>query len=181
VVGGDTATWEGKLVMTVSILGRTAGIPPVLRSGAKPGDTIYVTGPLGGSILGRHLYFEPRIGPARDLAARGVIHAMIDISDGLSRDLHHICRESGLGAVIEAGRIPVHADAVELSKRTGRPALEHALHDGEDHELIVVGAGGLSLPLVEIGHMAATEGIILRAGGCDERLDARGWEHRLGG
>ena len=179
VVGGDTATWDGKLVMTVSILARTAGIGPVLRSGAKPGDTIYVTGPLGGSILGRHLLFEPRIDLARDLAGRGVVHAMIDISDGLSRDLRHICRESGLGAIIDAERIPVHGDAAELSNRSGRPSIEHALHDGEDHELIVVGAGGLSAPLVEIGRMVAGEGITIRVAGREERLDTKAWEHRF--
>ncbi|MGA2501312.1 MAG: thiamine-phosphate kinase [Tepidisphaeraceae bacterium] len=179
LVGGDTGSWNGKLVMTVSILGRTAGIRPVLRSGAKAGDTIYVTGPLGGSILGRHLRFEPRIDLARELAGRGVVHAMIDISDGLSRDLRHICRESGLGAVIDAERIPVHDDAVELSKRTGRPAVEHALHDGEDHELIVVGASGLAAPLVEIGRMVAGEGITIRTSGRQERLEAKAWEHRF--
>ena len=177
LVGGDTGSWDGKLVMTVSILGRTAGIRPVLRSGAKQGDTIYVTGPLGGSILGRHLRFEPRIELARDLAGRGVVHAMIDISDGLSRDLRHVCRESGLGAVIDAERIPVHVDALELSKRSGRPAIEHALHDGEDHELIVVGESGLTAPLVEIGRMVVGEGIILRSAGREERLETRGWEH----
>jgi thiamine-monophosphate kinase len=177
VVGGDTASWDGKLVMTVSILGRSAGIRPVLRSGARAGDTVYVTGPLGGSILGRHLRFEPRIELARDLAGRGVVHAMIDISDGLSRDLRHICRESGLGAAIDAERIPVHADAVELSKRTGRPPIEHALHDGEDHELIVVGVSGLTAPLIEIGRMVAGEGIILRSGAREDRLEAKGWEH----
>ncbi len=177
LVGGDTGSWDGKLVMTVSILGRSAGIRPVLRSGAKAGDTIYVTGPLGGSILGRHLRFEPRIELARELAGRGVANAMIDVSDGLSRDLGHICRESVLGAVIDAERIPVHADAIELAARTGRPAIQHALHDGEDHELIVVGASGLGATLVEIGRMVAGEGIMLRTGGREERLKAQGWEH----
>ncbi|MFI5380897.1 MAG: thiamine-phosphate kinase [Tepidisphaerales bacterium] len=179
VVGGDTASWDGKLAMTVSILGRSAGIRPVLRSGAKAGDTIYLTGPLGGSILGRHLRFEPRIELARELAGRGVVHAMIDVSDGLSRDLRHICRESGLGAVIDAERIPLHADALELSKYTGRPPIEHALHDGEDHELIVVGTSGLGSPLIEIGRMVPGEGIILRTGAREDRLEAGGWEHRF--
>ena len=61
VVGGDTGSWDGKLVLTVTILGRSGGVKPVTRSGAKPGDAIYVTGPLGGSILGRHMTFEPRV------------------------------------------------------------------------------------------------------------------------
>ncbi len=180
VVGGDTASWHGKLAMTVSILGRSAGIKPVRRAGARAGDTIYVSGPLGGSILGRHMRFEPRIELARELAGRGVVHAMIDISDGLSRDLSHICRESGLAAVVDREKIPVHADAVELARRTGRAPLEHALHDGEDHELIVVGRSGLAAPLVEIGRMVAGSGSHLRGGdGSLTRLETRGWEHQL--
>ena len=91
IVGGDTATWDGKLVVTVSILGRSGGITPVKRSGAKVGDGIFVTGPLGGSLLGRHMTFEPRVFLAREIAKKNRAHAMIDISDGLSRDIAHIC------------------------------------------------------------------------------------------
>src|SRR4051812_2388943 len=136
VVGGDTASWDGKLVMTVSILGRSGGVAPITRGGARPGDGIYVTGPLGGSILGRHMTFAPRVNEGRQLAASGVVTAMIDLSDGLSRDLRHICRQSGVGAAIESSKIPIHADAVELSRRDGVPAVEHAVNDGEDHELL---------------------------------------------
>src|SRR5688572_12073415 len=89
IVGGDTATWDGKLALSVMILGRSAGITPITRAGAKPGDGIYVTGPLGGSILGRHMTFTPRIKEARQLAQSAKITSMIDISDGLSRDLPH--------------------------------------------------------------------------------------------
>src|SRR5687767_12460879 len=80
IVGGDTASWDGKLVLTLTILGRSAGIAPVTRRGAKVGDGIFVTGPLGGSILGRHMTFTPRVALARELAKAGV-SAMIDISD----------------------------------------------------------------------------------------------------
>jgi thiamine-monophosphate kinase len=83
IVGGDTASWDGKLVVTVTILGRSAGVQPITRSGAKVGDGIFVTGPLGGSILGRQLTFTPRIAMGRQLAS--VATAMIDLSDGLSR------------------------------------------------------------------------------------------------
>src|SRR4051812_24276558 len=99
VVGGDTGSWDGKLVVTVTILGRSAGVAPVTRNGARPGDGIYVTGPLGGSILGRHLTFEPRVTLARQIVPSMAPTAMIDLSDGLSRDLRHICEESGVGAV----------------------------------------------------------------------------------
>src|SRR5207247_429028 len=130
IVGGDTASWSGKLVLTLTILGRSAGIQPVTRGGAQPGDGIYVTGPLGGSLLGRHMTFTPRIKLARQLAPLGIT-AMIDLSDGLSRDLRHICQQSDVGAVIEADCVPVHDDAVVLSLRDGAPPLQHALHDGE--------------------------------------------------
>ncbi|MBC8105752.1 MAG: thiamine-monophosphate kinase [Anaerolineae bacterium] len=127
IVGGDTSAWDGKLALTVAIIGKSDGIDPVTRSGAKAGDGIFVTGPLGGSIRGRHLNFIPRVKLAREIAATGKITAMIDISDGLSRDLRQICNASVVSALVEAARIPIHEDA------TG---LEAALHDGEDHELL---------------------------------------------
>lgn len=176
IVGGDTGSWAGKLVASVTILGRSAGIAPVRRSGAKVGDWIYVTGALGGSILGRHMDFVPRIALARSLAGAHKITAMIDISDGLSRDLAHICRSSGVGAEIESERIPVHADAVTLSAKDGRPALEHALHDGEDHELAFTSPEAITMPgVVRIGRIV--EGQDIRLDG--KVLLERAWEHTL--
>jgi thiamine-monophosphate kinase len=179
IVGGDTASWEGKLVLTVTVLGRSAGIEPITRSGAKVGDEIYVTGPLGGSILGRHLTFEPRIALARQLAATGRVTAMIDLSDGVSRDLVHICQQSGVGAVIDADAIPIHAGAVMVS-RDGRSPLDHALNDGEDHELLLTGRlEGLGLPVGRIGSVIRGAEILLNRAGKTEPLSPRGWEHRL--
>jgi thiamine-monophosphate kinase len=178
IVGGDTASWNGRLLLTVSILGRSAGIDPITRSGAKVGDSIYVTGPLGGSILGRHMTFEPRVNLARDLAATGAIHAMIDISDGLSRDLGHICRLSKVGATINAAAIPVHEDARRIND--GRSPLDHALDDGEDHELLL--AGRLkSLPpgVVRIGQIVAGSEITITDESGTRPLVARGWQHTL--
>jgi thiamine-monophosphate kinase len=179
IVGGDTATWPGKLALSVAILGRSAGVTPVTRAGAKPGDGIYVSGPLGGSILGRHMTFEPRVDTARDLAKGGQISAMIDISDGLSRDLAQICRASKAGAIIEAARIPVHEDARALSRQDGVDALQHALDDGEDHELLfttpTTPAAG-----VLIGRIIESAGIALqRPDGTLQPLEPKGWEHRL--
>lgn len=180
IVGGDTGSWDGKLVLTVTILGRSGGVTPVTRSGAKAGDGIYVTGPLGGSILGRHMTFEPRVALGRALAASGRVTAMIDLSDGLSRDLGHVCRASGVGAVIEAGRVPVHGDALILSGRDGRPPLEHALNDGEDHELLLTGRlEGVGLPVTRIGRVTAGGEMLLDEGGVLRPLEARGWEHGL--
>jgi thiamine-monophosphate kinase len=179
IVGGDTGSWDGKLVLTVTILGRSAGITPITRSGAKPDDSIYVTGPLGGSILSRHLTFEPRIALARQLAATGRVTAMIDLSDGLGRDLRHICRDSGVGAIIDAAAIPIHPDAVTLS-RDGRTALEHAIGDGEDHELLLTGQlDDFGLPLMRIGRVTDGSEILLLRDGHTEPLKAMGWEHHL--
>jgi thiamine-monophosphate kinase len=178
VVGGDTGSWDGKLVLSVSILGRSNGIAPVRRSGARVGDGIYVTGPLGGSILGRHMTFEPRIAIGRTLGTLAA--AMIDLSDGLSRDLAHICRASGVGAIVYDDALPVHEDAMTLSQRDQRPAVLHALHDGEDYELLFT----TSAPEVPIGTRIGTitpleEGVVLQSSWHREPLVADGWEHTL--
>jgi thiamine-monophosphate kinase len=178
IVGGDTATWDGKLVLSVTILGRSAGIKPVTRDGAHSGDGIFVTGPLGGSILGRHLTFVPRVNLGREIAP--VATAMIDISDGLSRDLAHICRGSGVGAIIESGLVPIHPDAVELSSRDGVPALDHALNDGEDYELLFT--GGSNVPQgIRVGQITLEPGIFIRGSdGVTRPLAPRGWQHGTG-
>jgi thiamine-monophosphate kinase len=136
LVGGDTNAWDGPLVISVTLLGETTARGPVLRSEAKAGDTILVTGPLGGSLRsGRHLRPEPRIAEALALHDAAPIHAMIDLSDGLSSDLGHILEESGVGAVIDADSIPIHPDALIASCYDKTAALYHALNDGEDFEL----------------------------------------------
>jgi thiamine-monophosphate kinase len=186
VVGGDTGSWPGKLVVTVSILGRSAGVEPVLRSGAQPHDVICVTGKLGGSLLGRHMDFEPRINAARQIVAIRRPTAMIDLSDGLSRDLAHVCRMSGVGAEVIEAQVPVHDDAIEM-RRDGRSPLEHALHDGEDYELLfTMHAADLALVTMKgvnvhaIGAISNTPGVRLRRrDGTVEPLEAGGWEHSL--
>src|SRR5262245_43153130 len=91
IAGGDTNSWNGPLVISVTVLGEPTGRGPVTRSGAKPGDWLFVTGPLGGSIRGKHLDFTPRVREAQQLHSLAELHAMIDISDGLAVDVHHIC------------------------------------------------------------------------------------------
>ncbi len=103
VAGGDTNSWDGPLVISVAVLGEATGSGPVRRGGARPGDWLLVTGPLGGSILGKHLDFTPRVREALQLHALVDLHAMIDISDGLAADVHHICEESRCGAVLRRG------------------------------------------------------------------------------
>ena len=176
IVGGDTATWAGKLLLTVTILGKSGGVAPVTRAGARPGDGIYVTGPLGGSILGRHLDFVPRVREARELAATGLVTAMIDLSDGLSRDLRHITSQSRSGASLTSSTVPIHDDARRLSETSGRSPLEHALHDGEDHELLFT-ARGTPPTGVRIGTITAGSEVRDEEGRVE--LTVRGWEHRL--
>src|SRR5579871_2502280 len=90
LVGGDTNTWDGPLVISVTVLGEAVGRGIVTRAGAKPGDWLMTTGSFGGSILGRHLDFTPRVREALKLNELVELHAMIDVSDGLSADVHHI-------------------------------------------------------------------------------------------
>ncbi|HKI36159.1 MAG TPA: thiamine-phosphate kinase [Gemmataceae bacterium] len=134
LVGGDTNSWDGPLVISVTLLGEATPRGPVKRGGARPGDWLLVTGPLGGSILGKHLDFTPRVREALALHETADLHAMIDVSDGLAADVNHLCEESRCGAVLRAEAIPI-SDAAR-GMNDGRPALEHALGDGEDFELV---------------------------------------------
>src|SRR5438093_11039116 len=109
LAGGYTNAWDGPLVISVTVLGEATARGAVRRSGARPGDAVLVTGPLGGSLAaGRHLRPEPRIQEALALHDAASIHAMIDLSDGLSSDLGHVLAESGgLGAILDAEAIPM--------------------------------------------------------------------------
>lgn len=186
LVGGDTNSWDGRLVVSVTVLGEPIR-EPVLRSRAKPRDWIFVTGPCGGSILGRHLNPTPRLREAELLVTNFALHAMIDVSDGLSADLNHILTESGCGAVLTAEAIPIHTDAVELAKRTGKTPLLHALGDGEDFELVftVDADTGAKLlvappaPVWKIGECVGEPGLWITENRVQRPLAPSGWEHGL--
>jgi thiamine-monophosphate kinase len=135
LVGGDTNTWNGPLVISVTLLGEATGRGPVTRAGAKPGDWLLVTGALGGSIRGKHLDFTPRVREAQRLHELAELHALIDLSDGLAADLGHVCDESGCGAVLRADAIPISDAARQMND--GVEPLRHALGDGEDFELLL--------------------------------------------
>jgi thiamine-monophosphate kinase len=190
LIGGDTNAWNGPLVISVTVLGEATARGPVCRSGAKPGDTIFVTGPLGGSLhAGRHLSPEPRIAEGLALHERVPLHAMIDLSDGLASDLEHILTESGgLGAVLDESAIPVHPDARDLSRSSGIPPVEHALGDGEDFELCLVvspdDAARLvadpppGITLIPIGQITPAQGLLLRGNdGTLRPISTRGFDH----
>lgn len=176
IVGGDVAVYDGPLAITVSLTGEMDGRRPVLRSGARPGDWIGVTGPLGGSILGKHLTFTPRLREGRRLADRGAT-SMIDVSDGLGVDLHHLCDESGVGAILDEAAIPIASAARRLSRRDRRPPIEHALSDGEDYELLYTMPSRKATK--GIGRIVKGSGVaLLRRDGTLVEVPPRGWEHR---
>jgi thiamine-monophosphate kinase len=187
IVGGDTNSWDGPLVISITVLGESTIRGPVRRSGAKPGDWLFVTGPLGGSLHARHLNPQPRIHEALRLHEIIDLHAMIDISDGLAADLGHLCRESDCGALLDADLIPIHKDAKESESQT---PLDGALHDGEDFELLfaVAPADGMrllhdqpvpGLTLVKIGE-CTDSGLEIRRDGKKQAFIAKGWVHEMG-
>jgi thiamine-monophosphate kinase len=126
IVGGDLSS-SRKIVIDVSMLGLVKKNKLALRSSAREGDLIFVTGTLGGSILGKHLKFSPRVNEARFLADNFKVNAMIDISDGLTQDLNHILKQSKVGALLYEGLIPKAKKARNLSD---------ALTSAEEFELL---------------------------------------------
>lgn len=142
LAGGDTNAWDGPLVVSVTAIGSALPGRAWRRSGARPGDLVVVTGACGGSLLGRHLAVRPRCREAAAIDERFAVHAAIDISDGLSLDLSRMMAASGTGCLLDLATIPIHDDAVRMSRDAGdgRSPLDHALGDGEDFELL------LSLP-----------------------------------
>ena len=133
IIGGGTASGP-VLELHVFGSGRVPRDSALLRSAARPGDLVYVTGSLGGSRSGKHLSFEPRLREGRWLRESGFVHAMIDISDGLVTDLRHIAMASGAGATLMQDGIPISAAAKQM--KDDRQPLDHALYDGEDFELL---------------------------------------------
>ncbi len=187
LAGGDTASSPKGILADIVVLGSVPRGTAILRSGANPGDAIYVTGTLGASAAalkalqsGRkltpsahpaHFFPTPRLPAGKALRERHLASAMIDLSDGLSSDLAHICEESGVGAVVYADRMPVAVD-------------QHlALHGGEDYELLFTSArpvprkiGGVAI--TRIGEIVPEHRVTLvDASGRRCRLQAAGWEH----
>ena len=185
LAGGDTTRWDHPLVLDVAITAVPHdGVDPVTRSGAKPGDTLFVTGKLGGSLARRHLTFTPRVKEAEAIARclGGRLHAMIDISDGLSLDLWRVCEASGVGAVLDERLLQdvVSHDAQVASEQDGNPALGHVLSDGEDFELLLAVNGPVDAPdisLFEIGRVTDGGLTIRKDDGSTAPLKPRGFVH----
>lgn len=137
IAGGDTNTWEGPLVISVTAMGTVKRGRAWRRAGALPGDVVVVTGEFGGSILGRHLDGGFCYDEAMWWSGEFQIHAAMDVSDGLSLDLSRLAEASRCGAEIDLEKVPIAAEARQLAASTGRTPLDHALGDGEDFELIL--------------------------------------------
>jgi thiamine-monophosphate kinase len=185
------------LAISAAILARAEGIRPVLRSGAKAGEALCVTGSLGGAWRsGRALRFVPRVLEARVLAGRYGPSAMIDISDGLAGDLAHLCRASGVGAEVRADLVPIHDDVfaqLNVDRRGAPPeardkALRAALTDGEDYELLftlspeaadrLLHDQPLDVPVTRIGRIVeGAERVLIDAAGRRSPIPAGAWEH----
>jgi thiamine-monophosphate kinase len=199
LAGGDTAESPNGVLADIVVVGTTPKGKALLRSGARPGDRIYVSGELGGSAAAvwqmrkkptrklnpreypRHFFPEPRLELGRVLREKGLASAMIDTSDGLSTDLAHICEESGVGAELQAVAIP----RASVGKPAREVDLQFALHGGEDYELLFTAPRGkrippriAGIPVTHIGHVTRQRKIFLRnKGGVRYELEPLGWEH----
>ena len=192
IVGGETTTNPERILISISLIGTVPRGKQVLRSGAKTGDAIFVTGELGGSIAGKHLDFEPRLTEAHWLAEHFAVHALLDLSDGLAGDLRHIVNASKVGAEILKSALPV-SRAAKLRARensSAKPAALAALTDGEDFELLFTVASKDAVKLLDawkkkfpatkltcIGKIVAGEGILLRDKTGSHKLNAHGYVH----
>jgi len=203
LAGGDT-TRRDEILISVTVIGEVRAGEAILRSGAKPGDLIFVTGRLGEAELGlqslrsrrtlggrddlsikKHLYPEPRLGLGQWLARRRIATAMMDLSDGLSSDLTRLCAASRVGARIAIGKIPkVKVLRGKAPKRLD--ATELALHGGDDYELLFTvrpsRARGLpaafeGIPLTGIGEITRERRLVrIGSGEREETLAVRGWD-----
>ena len=185
VAGGDLSTHEGPLSISVTLLGTVTD--PWLRSAAIEGDAVFVSGKLGGSILGRHLRPTPRVVLAQQLRQHVNVHAAIDVSDGFSLDLDRMLAASRVGIEMNLDAIPISEAANELASQSGRTPLEHAWSDGEDFELIFTVASeeaekleGLELDckITRVGTVVGRTGLWKRAANSKfERVFPQGYVH----
>lgn len=189
VVGGDTVSWDSAMAVDVSVVARaTEGVEPVLRSGARVGDGLYVTGTLGGSLLEKHWSFQPRVQEAISIrrALGNRVHGMMDLSDGLAMDLPRLCAASGVGGVLDEGLLMAVAseDARRMCADNGRPITSHVLEDGEDFELLVAIEGDVTpvegVELIRIGEVLDGSDVFMRGlDGRETGFGGGGFEHKL--
>ena len=178
LLGGDTTSSLRDIAVNVGILGRCPSGKRAMRSGAKPGETIFLTGHFGDSagglqailkgidrndmvqtLIARHKRPVPRVNEGRALMDSGKVGAMMDISDGIASDLRHIMKASGVGAVVRLDRLPCSRQLLDVCKEHGWDIYELATSGGEDFELLLTGPEGLEneldIPLYPIGHITS--------------------------
>jgi thiamine-monophosphate kinase len=196
IVGGNITASE-LLMLDLTLLGEVPPSELLRRGGARPGDTILVSGHLGSSAAGRaalnagldsgaarvaieaHLTPQPRVAVGRIVAASGFGTAMIDVSDGFAQDLGHICDASGTGAIVQATALPIAAGAQEVAIALGLDVLQLALSGGEDYELIVTAPADLTGELA--GSVEREAGVVLtRVGTIVSRTEGRWLEQQDG-
>ena len=203
LVGGDTSASKKDLFISITAIGEAGRSEILTRAGARPGDRIFVTGTLGDSAAGlellkagrrrqaaggrhliqRHLRPIPRVSEGRKMALSGCVSAMIDISDGLSSDLSHICRQSGVGAEINKERIPL-SEPLRQSRTLTKPVIHYALSGGEDYELLFTVPSAklkkikaLGLDVTEIGITTSGKTVSLIDSGGKKPFLASGYDH----
>ena len=210
IVGGDTVASSNKLIINVSLIGDAKEDEVIYRSGARPGDKIYLTGnvgdssaglkilkneisipgPMGSHFIKAHNEPNPLIETGRIIAASRLASSMIDLSDGLLSDLGHICKESGVGAVLFRSKIPLSSELKLLASRAGFNPLDLALSGGEDYVLLLTVPEAKSRdlellfkdkrpsPLYLIGEIREEEGIrMVNDDGSVEEIVVRGFNH----
>jgi thiamine-monophosphate kinase len=213
VLGGDLSQSDGPLHVTVTALGRCPHGRPPGRAGAQPGDDVWVTGALGAPAAAVELLTragedpdrlaaarvhpavrrlarpEPRLHEIAWLAERAPLHALIDVSDGISGDLAHVADRSGVRIAIEPGKLPVHADALDAAASLGVDAGPWALHGGEEFEIAACAPAGavdphvaafearFGIPLTRIGRVEAGRGVIDRGQRDGVPIARGGWDH----
>jgi thiamine-monophosphate kinase len=192
LAGGDTAQSPSGILADIVVLGSVPAGKAILRSGARPGDFLYVTGTLGSAAAAlnqlrdgeslrprlhpKHFYPQPRVAVGQFLREKKLASAMIDISDGLSTDLGHVCEESGTGAVVYAEALPVAG---------GKVGLTLALHGGDEYELLFTAGPErripkqiAGVPVTRIGEILSGKYMRLAtADGKTQPLKPAGWEH----
>ena len=188
IVGGETTSLS-QLTLSISLIGRAS--KPILRAGSAVGDAIFVSGELGGSLAGHHLNFTPRLKEARWLSDQDIVHAMIDLSDGLATDLRHLLSDQ-TGAELLTRALPIRRAAKERARDnpSGKTALLAALTDGEDYELLFTVSSKDAVPLLDgwksafpetplhcIGKITDQPGIALRDDKGVKPLTLHGYDH----
>ena len=188
IVGGETTSLS-QLTLSISLIGKAS--KPILRTGSTVGDAIFVSGELGGSLAGHHLNFDPRLKEARWLSDQDIVHAMIDLSDGLATDLRHLLSDQ-TGAELLTRALPIRRAAKERARDnpSGKTALLAALTDGEDYELLFTVSSQDAVPLLDgwksafpetplhcIGKITDQPGIALRDDKGVKPLTLHGYDH----